>query len=818
MFVKALSRKALLTSISALALPLSVLAAPAAALAADAADTTEVSEIIVTATRRDTTVQDTPVNIAAVGDAEIRQQGFSNLGELTRFVPGIFVVDQGARSGNTIVVRGLNATALGSGDGLGNDGGGTVATYLGDIPMFVDLKLNDIDRVEVLLGPQGTLYGAGTLGGAVRYIPKRAKLGVSEGEVRGDLYGYSHGKSASTDVGFTVNVPLGETLALRATADYLNDKGFIDQPFVVREVGVSDAQPNFKNAKDVAKNLVSKADVNTEKTLSTRVGLHWAPTDALDVNLTYYYQNAKAGGRQASGYGVSAMPVSVGKWESIKRVLEPNERINQLLALEATYDLGFAQLTSATGVSQYKQHGQRDQTDLLISLQYSYEAFPSFTAYTEERSKVNTMTQELRLVSKGDSKLSWIIGGYYNRKSVDTFSKEYTPHYDQYLIDIGLGVQLRPDQVEYYSPFASKLTEAAGFGELTYAFTPKFQVTGGARYYTYDYTTRSAVDIPLFSTVVGGRKPVDLLKENWENGGQKDKGWLFKFNTSYKFTDDIMAYFTVSEGYRIGSSNGVAPCPVPLPGSQIVCAQPNELQYNPDKTKNYELGLHSQWFDKRLTLNGAVYYIQWKDPQVDSATLIGLQGITVNGGDAESKGLEVNFDAKLTEAFSVRGSWAYNKTEFVEATPNLIAYIKAPGYRTRYLPGASGDRLPGSPENQGSLFARYETTLAGDKTLAFNYGFTGATDILTRVAGKGGSYTLPAYILHNASVELSADDWKTTFYVDNLFDAFVRSSANNTPAYNQVLADDTGSPVYARGFYYNVLPPRKFGVRFEHQF
>lgn len=818
MFAKSLSRKALLSSISALALPLIAVAAPQSSLAAEAdAEATSVSELVVTATRRDTTIQETPVNIAAVGDAQIKQQGFANLGEITRFVPGIFVVDHGARSDNTIVVRGLNATSLGSGDGLSNNGGGTVATYLGDIPIFVDLKLNDMERVEFLLGPQGTLYGAGTLGGAIRYIPKRPKIGVSEGEMRGDLYGYSHGSNASTNTGFTFNLPIGDSFAIRASADYLNDKGFIDQPYVVKEVGVSDPDPNFKDPAAVAKNLTYKSDVNTEQTLSGRIAARWQPNDKLDLNLTYYYQNAKAGGRQASSYGLNTFPVKIDKWESVKRVLEPNERTNQLLALEGTYDLGFAQLTSATGVSKFDQLGHRDQTDLLISLQYSYEAFPSFSAYTEEKSKTDTFTQELRLVSKGDSALSWIVGGYYNRKTVDTYSKEFTPHYDQYLIDIGLGAQLRPDSVEYYSPFSSKLTEAAGFGELTYQFTPKFQITGGARYYTYDYNTVSGVDIPLFSTVVGGRTPVDAFVTNDKKGSQKDNGWLFKFNTSYKFTDDIMTYLTVSEGYRIGSSNGVALCPDPLPGSQIVCAQPNELQYSPDKTVNYEIGLHSQWFDKRLTVNTAVYYIQWKNPQVDSATKIGLQGITINGGDAESKGIEVNFNAQVTDAFSVRGSWAHNNTEFVETTQNLIAYVKAPGYRTRYLPGESGDRLPGSPKDQGSFYARYEMPL-GDKNLAFSYGFTGATDILTRAGGKGFGYTLPPYILHNATVELSGDKWKTTFYVDNIFDAFVRTSANNTSQYNQVFKDDTGAPVYARNYYYNVLPPRKFGVRFEHQF
>jgi iron complex outermembrane receptor protein len=818
MFVKSLSRKALLSSVSALSIPLVMLSAPGAAWAADAADaSTSVSEIVVTATRRDTTVQETPVNIAAVGGEQIKQQGFTNLGEMTRYVPGIFIVNHGARDGNTIVVRGLNATGVGASGG--NDGGGTVATYLGDIPLFVDLKLNDMERVEFLLGPQGTLYGAGTLGGAIRYIPVRPRLGVMEGSVRGDLYGYSHAAKPSTDVGFTLNLPVGQTAAFRVSLDTLDDTGFIDQPFLVKQVGVSNPDPNFSNPAAVAANLAGKKDINDERTVSGRAAFRWQPTDAVDINLTYYYQDQRVSGRQVSS-GVSNFPVPVDHWTSVKRVLEPDRRTNQMLALESTFDLGFATLTSATGLSRFNELGHRDQTDLLISLEYSYEAFPSFTAFTEERRRDTAATQELRLVSKGDSALSWIVGGFFNRKQINSSSKEFTPHYDQYLVDIGLGKQLRPDSIEYYSPFRSKLTEEAAFGEVSYQFTPAWQVTGGARYYSYDYHTRQAVDIPLWATVVKGRTPTDALITNWKYGGQQDSGWLFKFNTSYKFTPDVMAYLTVSEGYRIGSSNGVAACPVPLPGGQIVCAQPNELQYTPDKTTNYEVGLHSQWFDKRLTLNGAVYYIQWKNPQVDSATKVGLQPITLNGADAESKGFEISANAEVFPGLTMRGSYAHNDTQFTGTTANLIPYINPPGFQNtlKYANGESGDRLPGSPHDQGSFFARYERALPSWGTVAFNYSFTASSDVLTRTAGKGGGYTLPPYIVHNASVDLFEDKWKVTLYVDNLFDAFVKTGVANTPSYNQVVFDENGAPHYARNFYYNVMPPRRFGVRFQRDF
>ena len=137
--------------------------------------------------------------------------------------------------------------------------------------------------------------------------------------------------------------------------------------------------------------------------------MRWAPTDAVDATLSYYLQLQDSGGRNVSSHDA----LGIGKYEAGMRVMEPNARDNQLLALEVTTDLGFAELTSATGYAKYREHGHRDQTDLLITLEYSYEAFPSFTAFTHEKQEDDTFTQELRLVSNSDGPLSWIVGGFY---------------------------------------------------------------------------------------------------------------------------------------------------------------------------------------------------------------------------------------------------------------------------------------------------------------------------------------------------------------------------------------------------------------------
>lgn len=783
--------------------------------AADPAN--EVAEIIVTGTRRSETVQDAPINISAVGAETIESLGLRDLRDVVRQTPGVFIVDQGPRQTNRIIVRGLNADPLGSGEGVGVTAGGTVATYLGEIPLYIDLKLNDMERVEFLLGPQGTLYGAGTLGGAIRYIPNRPSFTEQMLEVRGDAYGYSEGDDLSSDVGLTFNLPVSETFAIRGSVDRLDDAGFIDYIYTVQTPGVSDPQPDLTDPAAVAANLRRVNDANTEETLSGRIAARWAPTDWLDATLTYYFQDQEVGARQVSSHR-GLLPA--GEYESTLRVLEPNDRKDELLALEATIDLGFAELTSATGASRYTETGQRDQTDLLISLEYSYELFPSFTAFTREDQEDEIFNQEVRLVSTSEGPFSWIVGAFYNKYKSNAESREFTPGYDLFAIAELGGVNPRPDALEYYSANKTDLTELAVYGEASYKFTEKWQVTAGIRRYEYELETRDAVDFPLLNSVFFG-EPSDAINLEFEEGGQSDDGFLYKFNTSYEFTDDVLGYLTISEGYRIGNSNGVGPCPPDIDeDTAIACGLPDELQYFPDKTLNYEVGVKSVLSDGRLVLNGAAYFIEWSDPQVSSATQNGLIPITKNGAAAESKGLEISFNATVIDELTVRGAYAFNQSELTETSERLIPYITPPGFQgtLQYADGEAGDRLPGSPEHQFALSGTYERPIRPGLDLQVNYGLVAISDVLTRTGNKGGGITLDSYSLHGASIGVSADTWAVTLYVDNLFDEFVETGARNTPAYNQVVSNINGDPVAARSFYTDVLPPRQIGLRFHKRF
>lgn len=796
-----------------------------AATAQDSQDADSASlfeEIVVTATRRAGTVQDVPINIAATSGVQIEEQGFKEISDVLAFVPGINVVDRGGRMGNRVIVRGLNADSLGQGGSNGNTGG-TVASYLGEIPIRIDLKLNDMERVETLLGPQGTLYGAGTLGGAIRYIPNRPDFDNVLLEVRGDAYIMSESSGVSHETGVTINLPASDTFALRGSLDYDEDRGYIDYNHVVAEIGVSD--PNAPLS-DTA-NFAPVKDANGYESVSGRMAARWQPSESFDANLTYYFQNTDNEGRVTSGHRGERQ---TERYVSPSRVLEPDEQKNQLLALEITADLGFAELTSASGAGKFTSAGNRDQTDLLIGLEYSYESFPSFTARTQERFKRTFFNQEVRLVSTSDSALSWIVGGYYNRERSYGTSEEYTPGYAQFA---GFN---RPDNLEYFSASNQLLVEKAVFGEIAYQITDEWQITVGGRYYDYDLQVSDIqAQFPLFdpSFVI---PEFETWKDTPFEGDfrQEDSGSLFKVNTSYKFTDDFMMYATVSQGFRIGGHNGVSQCTefdpnagqgscALAPGQQygenlFTDADYDERFYGADKTTNYELGFKSTLAEGAATFNAAIFLVKWTDPQLQSSTINASIPITVNADGAESKGIEMSTAWRVTDQFTMRGAFSYTKSELTAFTNDLLRTITqgAGGtsyFETTFEDGEVGDRLPGSPETQFSVFANYDQPLDNGNTLRYNASYAAQGNVLSRTGGRAGGHTLKGFGVANASVVYDAENWSVTAYVDNVFNKYAETGVQSTARSNVTVAGHSH-----RAFQVNTLTPRQMGIRFNYRF
>ena len=763
------------------------------------AQNASLEEVIVTATRRAESVQDIPINITALSSDLIERQRLTDLSDIARVVPGMTVVDQGPRSSETLTFRGLTVSPVTSTDQT-NDGGGTVATYVGEIPLYIDLKLNDMERVEVLMGPQGTLYGAGTLGGAVRYIPNRPQSDALSYQVRGDVYDLSHSSDVGYEGGGTINIPiLQDTLAFRASVDYLEDPGFIDYNYLVREAGVSFPQPipGIPESFDRDANLNQQKDANDEDTWSGRAAFRYTG-DWMDGTLSYYYQDQDIGARQINHRD----SYDTGKYEAAHRFLEPNKRKNELLALELVADLGFAELTSATGYSEYTENGQRDQTDLLLSFEYYYELFPSFAAFTREDGDEDTFTQELRLVSTSEGPFGWIVGAFYNDFDLDALSQEFAPGFDQFAVDELGGVQLRPDSLEYYETRQETRKETAGFGELSYRITDAWQVIVGGRWFKYEVDATSGVDTPLFNTVYYG-DPQDAINPNLIASDVDDDDAIYKFNTSYDFSDDIMAYLTVSEGYRLGGLNQVAPCPDPIPPGQNVCTLPNEVSYKPDKTVNYEIGVHSQFSDS-LILNGSVYYIDWDDVQVDAVTVNGDYPIFANGDGAESTGIELSSQYFIMPNFSVSAAYSYNNAQLTNDAPDLFA----PG-----VDAFSGDRLPGTPKHQGYLAAHYEMPLSDGSQLAFNWSMSAQSNVLTKVGNRDFGEKMSGFMLNNISASWFKDEWTVSLYADNVFDEYAQTGVRSDTSYIREIG-----LFDMRRYYENMVRPRQVGLKFTYSF
>ena len=783
-----------------------------------------IETIQVTASRRASTVQEAPLNITALDGDVMKDQNISQLSDVARWVPGLSIADQGSREGSPIIVRGLNTNSSGPGSNAG-----TVATYIGEIPLVVDMKLIDVERVEVLIGPKGTLYGAGTLGGAIRYLPNKPILDETSGSLSGDVFSLSQSDDMGGEAGFVFNTPLIEDeLAVRFAVNYLDKPGYVDYNYVVREGGVSLPDPDFSDEQAVSANLQQIADANYEQTTTAKAMIRWQPNDTFDATLSYFYQKQDIGARSIvhanSLSDSNPLATVMGDYESGYRFKEPREKEDSLLSLEMTADLGFAELTSATGYSEFEALGQRDQTDLLIRLDYSYEDFPSFSAFTREVDEAENFTQEIRLVSTNDSPLTWIVGVYYNKFENIEDSREFTPGFDQFAVDNWDANQLRPDSLEYVSVVNNEITESALFGEVTYSVTDKLTIMAGARFYDYEVNSSSAIDLPLYNTLFGTAGPDDIALD-FDDTSAADDGNLFKVNASYQFSNDVMGYATISEGFRLGGSNGIGLCDANTGEQQSVCAQPYEVLYEPDTTTNYELGFKSTWLRNQLHFNAAVFMVEWDNAQIAGATLIGQQTITSNAGAAEATGIEIASRAILSDNITAYATYSYTNAKLTSDAPFLFKVLNQDqldaGVEQSYYDGKDGDRLPGTPEQQFSLGATYSTEVFGDTGLDVNYGLTYQSDVYSKVGLRADGESLPGYALSNVSARFTNDDWSVTLYVDNMFDKYAYSSVRRDKGdiglaqYPVMNANDAS---IQRNYGHYLVTPRTIGARFEYLF
>lgn len=763
------------------------------------------NEIIVTGSRRSVTLQDAPINISAVSEETLTRQRIDDVRGLAAFTPGLTIVDTGPASTGNIVLRGIES---GDTSVTGSNANSAVGVYLGEVPLYLDFKLIDIARVETLLGPQGTLYGLGTLAGAIRYIPNRPN--TSRFSV--DLHGRGYAQSHSSDFGrigdAVVNVPIvSDHVALRSVVGYYDNAGFIDYNYMLQKPGVSDPQPvrgataaqgSLGTLKDYAANFKRADDVNFEHTFTTRNTLLLEYNPNLKLYLTYAHQDTKTNGRQANGAGV----LGTGNYEGPWRYLEPFHRAADLFSAEFNINLfNIAQLVSTTAYTEQKIENVDDNTDLLLDLNYGYEAFPAFSSFANNHRKYKQFNQEVRLVSSHGGPVNWVIGGFYNRLKYSSDRQEYTPGFAAFA-----GIN-RPDDLEYISFVNTKTVEKAVYGEASLHPTAAWQVTGGLRYFKYDATATGGTDTPLFG---GGltRTPYPLIQfdpSRVRSGSTGDDGFVWKANTSYKFSPELMAYATYSTGYRIGGVNRVAPCVVPLPPGQNVCALPNELVYGPDKTRNIEVGMRASLLDKRLQFTLDAFRVEWSDVQVPSQTVNGAVGITTNAGAAESKGIEFSGSFKVVPRLTLQGTYSYTDAHLTEDVANLVV-----SQGVRY-DAKNGDRLPGSAKHLGSAQLTYTYPLPLGGEIEATWAATYMGDIYSRVGLRGNGEVIPDYMTHRASVTYRGKMFEVGLFADNIFNKYAYTAiSNDISSYNQ-----TRTGVVERYYARSVLTPRRVGIDFR---
>ncbi|WP_066959392.1 TonB-dependent receptor [Microbulbifer sp. Q7] len=736
-----------------------------------AQSTDAIEEVIVTATRRAQSVQDIPYNISAVSGDELEAGQITDAAEMMRSVPGLTVVDRGYRNSGTVngvIIRGMNVDSGANGD-VPLSAVPTVATYIDDTPLYGNFILKDIERVEVLRGPQGTLYGSGSLAGTVRYIMNKpsmedfeAKVGSSVSQTEG-----SDGNNFSADA--LVNIPLGEKAAFRASVGMIDNDGIVDYTNVyvldaqgapVAEGGdIANGGPVFRSVKDA----------DTVDITYARASLLIEPTDQLSVQLSHQMQSDEIGGRRQVTRGanwVSGEEAFYDDYENGAVTLEPSERDVSLTALEVSLDMGFATFTSSTssyshdGIAISDNSGFYAQNDWFAAY---YGGSPRPLAKAERFYDDSALVQEFRLVSNGDQFVDWVAGFYYMDQESNAGQNSYMPGWAAWAAEApsGWGVAdsvagdfafygANVQDQDFYFRRNQSFTDAAIFGETTFNFSDTFRMTLGLRHFDNELTNDSVLQLPIWPEPEEDTRASFTTKEN---------DTLLKANVSWDMSANTMLYATISEGYRRGGANAV-----PLTGG--FAESPDYLQYGSDQVMNYELGVKGATDTLRYTVS--LFRMDWSDPQLNTATTNWGFFAAVNGDEARTQGLEVELQGDLTESIGYNLGYAYVDAELTADFYKPFGNFAGSGVTGEFIVAEAGEQLPGTAEHTLSLSMDH-TTEIGTYTLISRLNGYYQSETSNSVGTDKTSAEFDAFQLWNLSSTLVAESWDLTLYAKNLF-------------------------------------------------
>lgn len=714
--------------------------------------------IIVTATRREQSLQDVPLSVTAFSQEALDELGIVGYEGIAQNTPGI-VVNRPTQNFNNFTSRGINTNGYSA--GLQS----AVAIYVDELPIsangnstILDPNLYDVERVEFLRGPQGTLFGSNSLAGAMRIITRSPDLSNFAASASADL-GLTDSSSIRQRYNAMINVPLmADELGLRATGYYRNEDGWVDN------IGTG-----IENS-------------NSLEAYGGRVTLLMRPSDRFSVKLLVSHENSKPADSALTN-------PALGKFvrNSDRSDLFQGKLTNYNITLN--YEFDFAELISSTTISEY-------DASFYVDLAGTFaQAFPfALDAYGYD----DLFVQETRLVSRSDGPFEWVAGFFYydKRRTVD-FEYRSTP---EFLAARGLtGL---PD--EYYQRFNAYTdqSEIAGFGEATLHLGENFWITGGLRYGNSEvqsFTRGGGYNSNYLTLALFGLSnlPVTITPIPYAEGLKvSDDRLSYKASVSWRPVPEMTAYALVSTGFRTPVVNARAGLVSAINPSDIIIPD----GANSDSVTNYELGLKGRWLGGDLTANLAAYYIDWQDIQVQANRVSDSIQFATNIGAAESYGLEFEVVARPVAGLSLAVNGSLNRAKVTELTAVEAAISGAePGVRLA------------SPRFQGSSTLRYDFAI-GDGNNAFasvNVAHVGSfPNQFPNVPGRP-TVVSPTYDITEAwtNVNLHAGTklgaLGLTAYVENLFD------------------DDAITYVHPEAFLdsrYARMRPRTIGVRLDYAF
>jgi outer membrane receptor protein involved in Fe transport len=694
---------------------------------AQASDSPQTLEgITVTAAKREQDIQKVPISMTALTGEQLERQGVTSLVDLARIAPSLTVASSGPGS-NNLIIRGISSSA---------GSAATVGYYLDDVPIaassnaallstrgVIDPSVFDIERVEVLRGPQGTIYGSSSMGGTVKYVTNQPDLDFVEARIKTDVSGTYHG-GPNANVNGVLNVPLlKDKVALRVSAYYRRDDGYIDR-YQISPSNYLEADPDGKK----------KDNVNTYTTYGARVAMLIKPDDTLTITPSIIYQYSKLG----SPFTYDKVPATLDNPYQVRDVNETNVQESTIsnIAIHKQFD-AFELMSSSSYFT--RNVNIRDDSSKVINYFFGLPSVYPTTMYGSYKNK--EFTEEVRATSKFDGPVQAILGAFYHDVRAPLASSIPYPGGFNQTFDTPFPAY----STIYQGARNATLKEYAVFGELSWNITDKLKASAGIRAFEVKQGFSQSGD----GLLNGGPSTV--------RSSSKDYGSTPKFTLQYQVSPENMVYVTASEGYRPGGPNN--PAPAALCGSEVAglgLSQSQLNKYNPDTLWNYELGFKSAWLDRRLLIDASVYHIDWDHVQQQIVLGCGYN-ITANFGKAVSQGAELEMKFLPINAVTLSAGFSYNDAHLKNDVPGTSA--------------KDGDRLVNVPRFTGSLAAEYRRRVNAqyDGFMRADVSYVGDSNFL--YDRESPFYRRKGFATTNVRVGVEGrNGFDISLYATNLFD------------------------------------------------